>query len=58
MDGVKIRTIDLDASSLAHRRIVFSRAWATSGTHTIEIRVLGAPSSRPRVDVDAFIVLK
>jgi hypothetical protein len=32
-------------------------AWASSGTRTIEVRVLGT-SGRPRVELDAFVVLR
>ncbi len=58
VDGLRVATVDLYRSSYAPRRVVFSRAWAQSGTHTLEIRVLGTPSGRPRVDIDAFIVLR
>ena len=33
------------------------RAGASVGTHTLEIRVLGT-AGRPRVDVDAFAVIR
>ncbi|MEA2545488.1 MAG: hypothetical protein QOI09_761, partial [Chloroflexota bacterium] len=37
--------------------LVFSYSWATPGTHKIRIVVLGT-AHHPRVDVDAFVVLR
>ncbi|HEY6570635.1 MAG TPA: hypothetical protein VIZ22_10110, partial [Candidatus Limnocylindrales bacterium] len=53
IDGVKVATIDLSASTERYRRIVFRHALAGGGPHTIEIRPVGDG----RVDIDAFIVL-
>jgi hypothetical protein len=61
IDGVQVKTLSLYASSAQPRRIVFTQDWASSGTHTLEIRVRGtkdAASSGTRVDVDAFVVLR
>jgi spore germination protein YaaH len=55
VDGVLAATIDLRAAAQA-RQLVFSKSWTASGAHTIKIKVL-ATSGRPRVDVDAFVVL-
>lgn len=57
VDGVLVRTIDLRADSTSFRRQAFVRTFPTAGTHTIRIVVLST-SGRPRVDVDAFTVLK
>lgn len=57
VDGHFIATVNLHAASTTVRRIVFSRTWATSATHTIRIVALGT-SGHPRVDVDAFLVLR
>jgi hypothetical protein len=57
LDGNLIAYIDLRATSVVVKRIVFTRAWSTSAIHTITISLLGT-LSRPRGDVDAFIVLK
>jgi len=51
-----VTTIDLRRSSAQHRVLVFTRAWATSGKHIMGIRVVGT-AGRPRVDVDAFIIV-
>jgi hypothetical protein len=56
IDGVYVITVDLYAANLTPRSIVFSRSWSTSATHTLMIRVK-ATYSRPRVDVDAFVVV-
>jgi hypothetical protein len=53
IDGVKVATIDLSASTVRYRRIVFRNVLASGGAHTIEIRPVGDG----RVDIDAFIVL-
>ncbi len=57
LDGVKVATVDLYSSTALPRRIVFTRAVSPSVTHILEVRVLGT-SGRPRVDVDAFSVLR
>lgn len=56
IDGSYVRTLDLRASSRQTRRVVLSRSWTEPGTHTIALKVLGT-SGRPRVDVDALIVI-
>lgn len=57
LDGSKLATIDLYSSTALARGVVFARAVSPSVTHTLEVRVLGT-SGRPRVDVDAFLVLR
>jgi hypothetical protein len=54
VDGAYVRTLDLRSTSMAARRIMYVQAWTSSGTHTLEIRIVGT-SGRPRVDVDAFL---
>jgi subtilisin family serine protease len=56
IDGALAATVDLYSSSVQHRRVVFSRAWATEGEHRIRIEVLGT-ANRPRVDVDSIAVV-
>jgi hypothetical protein len=56
VDGVLAATIDLYSALSQPRMIVFSRSWASSATHTLQVRVK-ATSGRPRVDVDAFLVI-
>ena len=57
VDGVLARTVDLWSETLETRELVFTRAWGTAGTHTIEVRGVGT-AGHPRVDVDAFVVLR
>jgi hypothetical protein len=57
VDGTYRTTVNLRATSFRARRIVFRASWPSAGTHTLEIRVAGS-SGHPRVDVDAFVVLR
>jgi len=54
VNGTKVATVDLYASSYQNQRVVWSKAWSTTAPRTITIRVVGT-SGRPRVDMDAFI---
>lgn len=56
IDGVLKKTISAYGST-AYRRIMYQFTWATPGTHSIKIVVRGT-AGHPRVDVDAFLVLK
>ena len=57
VDGVYKATISTYSTTTQVRRIVYQFNWATPGTHKIRIYVLGT-SGHPRVDVDAFVVLR
>jgi hypothetical protein len=57
VDGKKVATIDLQAAALQERRVVYSTHWISLGEHTISIVVVGT-TGRPRVDLDAFVVLR
>jgi hypothetical protein len=54
IDGLYVRTVELDASTNAFRKIVFSKHYATKGAHTMVIRPLGDG----RIDIDAIVVLR
>ncbi len=56
VDGVRVTRVDLYAASTTARRLVFTRAWPSSGSHVLEIRVV-ATTGRSRVDVDGFVAL-
>lgn len=56
IDGALEATVDLYASSKQHRRVVFSRAWATAGDHEIRVEVVGT-QNRQRVDIDTVVVV-
>jgi hypothetical protein len=61
IDNVKAATVDLYSSSAQPRKLVFTKSWGSSGTHTLEIRVTGTKntaSSGKRIDVDAFVALR
>ncbi|MDP8905480.1 MAG: fibronectin type III domain-containing protein [Chloroflexota bacterium] len=58
LDGVKVATVDLYASSLLPARVVWASERLSAATHTIQVRVTGTKnnaSSSFRVDVDAFL---
>jgi subtilisin family serine protease len=57
LDGSLVQQVDLVASFNKPRQIVFSHSWASFGSHTLRIEVLGAPQNRPRVDLDALMVV-
>jgi serine protease len=56
VDGVSKGVYDLRGAT-AYRWVAWKAAWATSGRHAVKIVVLATPG-RPRVDVDAFVVLR
>jgi hypothetical protein len=56
LDGVYVGTSSDYATSTLYRRLVYSKAWTSSATHTIKLVCLGT-SGHPRIDLDAFVVL-
>ena len=61
LDGAYVGTLDLYASTVQLRRIVYSRTFPSSGPHTLEVRPTGTRhpySTGTRVDLDAFVVLQ
>lgn len=52
IDGVKAATIDLEASTNAHQRVLFVKNFWSVGTHTITVKV------SPKALSDGFVVLK
>jgi subtilisin family serine protease len=57
VDGTLVSTIDLRRSVARSRVVLFSRWWATPGTHSLKVVVVGT-SGRPRVDIDGFVALR
>jgi subtilisin family serine protease len=57
IDGVSVGKFSLWASTLKARQTIFSRAWSTSATRTIELRTVTS-SSRRLASVDAFVVTR
>jgi hypothetical protein len=56
IDGVYAGTVDLYASTTTHRYVAYAKTWSSLGTHTIKVVSVGTPY--PRVDVDAFGVIR
>ena len=54
VNGVKVATIDLYASSYQNQRVVWAANWSTTASRTITILVSGT-TGRPRVDLDALV---
>jgi hypothetical protein len=60
VDSIKVKTVDLYATTELPRKVAYSTLLASSSPHTLEIKVMGlkrTASSGKRVDVDAFVVL-
>ncbi|HXI80937.1 MAG TPA: hypothetical protein VNM34_08995, partial [Verrucomicrobiae bacterium] len=57
VDGVYKTTISTYATTSKYRQVVYQFNWTTPGTHKIKIYVVGT-AGHPRVDVDAFVVLR
>ena len=56
IDGVAV-TLDTYRATTMVRSLLYTKTWASYGTHTIKVVVLGT-AGRPRVDIDAVVVLK
>jgi len=57
LDGKYVTRVDLRASPTVYRAIVWQTTWSSSHTHTIRLIVDGT-AGRPRIDLDAFVVLR
>lgn len=57
VDGVAMSTVDTARSPSQVRSVLWTKAWSSAGTHTVKVVVLGT-SGRPRVDLDALVVLR
>jgi trimeric autotransporter adhesin len=57
IDGRSAGIVHLRAASTIHRRVVFTRRFATSGAHTIKIVALGT-HSHPLISLDALLTLR
>jgi len=56
VDGVLVATVNMNASPTAYRWVAYSKTWSSAGTHTIKVVSVGSPV--PRVDIDAFGVIR
>jgi hypothetical protein len=57
VNGVHKATVDLYRSSAKYRVVVWQATYSSVATRTIKLVVAGTPG-RPRVDLDAFVVIK
>jgi hypothetical protein len=57
LDGVSQGTVDLFSSTTRYRVLAWQKTWGVPGAHTLKVVVLGT-TGRPRVDIDAFAVLR
>jgi len=57
VNGSYLTTVDLHAEAATYRVLAWQKTWSTSGTRTVKLVVAGT-SGRPRVDLDAFAVLR
>jgi hypothetical protein len=57
VDGLFIKTLDMYRVVTTSRRLAFTRAFLTSGQHTIELRPLGT-STHPFFGLDAFVIVR
>ncbi len=57
VDGVYVTTISLYSATYHYRRVVWTRNWTTTGTHTVAIVAVGT-AGHPVVDVDGFVILQ
>jgi hypothetical protein len=56
IDGALAATVNLNSSTYMYRYVAYSKTWTSVGTHTIKVVSAGTPV--PRVDVDAFGVIR
>ncbi|MER7763583.1 N-acetylmuramoyl-L-alanine amidase [Streptomyces sp. NPDC097619] len=57
LDGVKAATVDLKSTATLYRNAVFTKTWATAGTHKLKIVVVGT-AGRPTLTTDGIAYLK
>jgi len=57
VDGVLASTVSLTSATDQTSRVVWRRTWTTSGSHVVQIRVLGT-TGRPRSELDALVLLR
>jgi hypothetical protein len=56
VDGRFVKTVNLDAAHFRARTVIFSTHWATAGSHTLRIEVVGT-AGHPLVAIDAFSIV-
>jgi hypothetical protein len=58
LDGAYVTTVNTAAAATDYRQVVFTRTWASAGTHTLRLTVVGGTAGHARVDVDAIALLR
>ena len=58
VDGAYVTTIDTAAASLSFRQVLFTRSWASAGTHILKLVAVGGTAGRARIDLDAIALLR
>jgi hypothetical protein len=57
VDGVTKATVNLHASAVGYRHIVYSLSWTSAAAHIIKLVVVGT-SGHPRVAIDGVVALR
>jgi len=57
VDGKRVAVVDLRGGDHNQRLLVWSQTWKSGDRHTVRLEALGTPG-RPRVDLDAFLVMR
>jgi hypothetical protein len=57
VDGVYRGTISTYSTTTKYRQLVYQFAWSAPGTHKVKVVIVGT-AGHPRVDLDAFVVLR
>lgn len=57
VDGVYKATISTYSTTTKFRQLVYQFSWSSTGTHKVKIVIAGT-SGHPRVDLDAFVVIR
>ena len=57
VDGVYVGIVNLHASATKSRVVVLTRAWSSTGSHTVKLVVVGG-GSHPRFDFDALVLMR
>ena len=57
IDGVHVKTVSTQRAKTQSKVLVYTKAWAQPGTHTVKLVVVGT-KGHPRFDLDALLVLK
>ena len=57
IDGVALKTVDLNRPNFRANTILYSISWKAAGRHTLIIEVIGTPGDR-LVAIDELVVTK